>query len=368
MARWACQGTTRDGNGRVIAGATVSVYLTGTNTVASIYAAEAGGAIINSVTSDDTNGAFIFYVDDVTYATTQFFRVVFSKSGYETRTFDHISIVGAATAAVVTLADAQTLTNKTLTEPIIASFFQDAGKTQLMTVPNTASDTLAALDATQTFANKTLTTPIIPSFYQDVAKTKLMTVPNTASDTLVALAATQTLAAKTLTTPTIASFVNATHTHLSVAQGGLAGLLQVVNSSTSALISGTTQMPVDDTIPQITEGFEVITCAITPKSATSILIIIANIIVGDPLGQAGIALFQDATAGALAAVTTGTNIIAPITLVYKMISGTVSATTFRIRIGAHDSGTIYVNNIAGATGRIFGGVASTTLTIFECTS
>jgi hypothetical protein len=59
------------------------------------------------------------------------------------------------------LAHTQTLTNKTLTTPIIASFYQDAGKTKLMTTPNTASDTLAAIAATQTLTNKTLTSPVL---------------------------------------------------------------------------------------------------------------------------------------------------------------------------------------------------------------
>lgn len=61
----------------------------------------------------------------------------------------------------VTLAGAQTLTNKTLTTPVVPSFYQDAGKTKLMTVPNVASDTLVTLAATQTLTNKTLTSPTV---------------------------------------------------------------------------------------------------------------------------------------------------------------------------------------------------------------
>lgn len=56
-----------------------------------------------------------------------------------------------------TITGAQTLTNKTLTTPVIASLYQDAGKTKLMTVPDTASDTLVALAATQTLTNKSMT-------------------------------------------------------------------------------------------------------------------------------------------------------------------------------------------------------------------
>jgi hypothetical protein len=59
------------------------------------------------------------------------------------------------TTKVVDLTTAQTLTNKTLTTPKIASLYQDAGGTKLMTIPNTASDTLAAIAATQVLTNKT---------------------------------------------------------------------------------------------------------------------------------------------------------------------------------------------------------------------
>lgn len=72
------------------------------------------------------------------------------------------------------------------------------------TVPTlTANDTLVGKNTTDTLTNKTLTTPIVVSLYQDAGKTKLMTVPDTASDTLCAIAATQTLTGKTLTSPVV---------------------------------------------------------------------------------------------------------------------------------------------------------------------
>ncbi len=66
----------------------------------------------------------------------------------------------SATGAVVGTTNTQTLTLKTLTTPVIASIYQDAGKTQLMTLPNTASDTLAAIAATQELTNKTVTAAV----------------------------------------------------------------------------------------------------------------------------------------------------------------------------------------------------------------
>lgn len=65
--------------------------------------------------------------------------------------------ITAPTGDVMTKDGTQTGTNKTFTTPIIASLYQDAGKTKLMTVPNVASDTFALLNAVQTLLNKRIT-------------------------------------------------------------------------------------------------------------------------------------------------------------------------------------------------------------------
>jgi len=61
---------------------------------------------------------------------------------------------------IVGTSDTQTLTNKTLTTPVVASLYQDAGKTKLLTMP-AATDTLVGKDTTDTLTNKTLTSPAI---------------------------------------------------------------------------------------------------------------------------------------------------------------------------------------------------------------
>ncbi len=71
-----------------------------------------------------------------------------------------------------------------------------------ITVPN-ASDTLALLTATQTLTNKTLTLPIISS----ISNTGVLTLP-ISTDTLVGRATTDTLTNKTLTAPVISTITN----------------------------------------------------------------------------------------------------------------------------------------------------------------
>lgn len=105
------------------------------------------------------------------------------------------------TGAIVGDSDTQTLTNKTLTTPIISSLYQDAGGTLTVTMP-AATDTLVGKATTDTLTNKTLTTPVISSLYQDAGGTLLVTMP-AATDTLVGKATTDTLTNKTLTSPKI---------------------------------------------------------------------------------------------------------------------------------------------------------------------
>lgn len=143
--------------------------------------------------------------------------------------------------------------------------------------------------------------------------------------------------------------------------------VQVVNTITGAVATGSTVIPLDDTIPQITEGDEYMTLAITPTSATNKLKI--EVILNGSNSAATtntIALFQDATAGALAAISQrqdGNGGSQTMVLTHYMDAGTTSATTFRVRVGAAASAT-YTFNGSGGT-RLMGGKMASSITITE---
>lgn len=146
-------------------------------------------------------------------------------------------------------------------------------------------------------------------------------------------------------------------------------LLQVVNTQTGAVASGSTAIPVDDTVPQNSEGDEYMTLAITPKSSTSKLKIevVVNYSAAAGSKSAIVALFQDATASALACSAASSNTAggteAPITFTHYMTSGTTSATTFKIRAACNDATSFTFNGASGA--RLFGGVFASSITITE---
>jgi hypothetical protein len=143
--------------------------------------------------------------------------------------------------------------------------------------------------------------------------------------------------------------------------------IQIVSTNFSAVATGTTVIPYDDTIPQITEGTEFMTQAIIPKSVTNRLFIEAKIYASNTVIQEIIAaLFQDASANALATqVVYGSTATGEVCLFvsHDMVAGTTSSTTFRIRMGGAAASTTTFNGRGGA--RKFGGVTLSTFKITE---
>ena len=145
------------------------------------------------------------------------------------------------------------------------------------------------------------------------------------------------------------------------------GIVQVVNVQDGAVATGTTVMPYDDTIPQITEGNEFMTLAITPTNASNKLKIEVVINASGSVPMFIVAgLFQDSTASAIAGTLRNDHNATerkPLSISYYMAAGTTSATTFKIRVGLDRAGTTTFNGIGAA--RKLGGVFYSSITITE---
>lgn len=146
-------------------------------------------------------------------------------------------------------------------------------------------------------------------------------------------------------------------------------VIQHVYNSVATVITTTTQIPNDDSIPQNNEGVEVVTQAITPSNSSNRLLIRATVPYDAPTtGSVEVlALFQDTTANALACSSNNVNGTAgpgtTMTLQHEMAAGTTSSTTFKIRIGSSDTNTLTVNGEGSA--RKYGGVLTASISIME---
>lgn len=152
--------------------------------------------------------------------------------------------------------------------------------------------------------------------------------------------------------------------------GGSSGVLvQKVVTETGASATGTTLIPLDDTIPQNTEGDEYMTVTITPTDAANELHIeVVFFGVHNVAAWIIVALFQDSTSDALATGAEYQNIgggMVCIKFFHKMVAGTTSATTFKVRAGGQvgATGTTTFNGTGGA--RYFGGVMASSITVEE---
>lgn len=148
--------------------------------------------------------------------------------------------------------------------------------------------------------------------------------------------------------------------------GGSGTALQYQYSSFTTSGSTSAVIPADTTIPQQTEGLELTTVTITPRSASNLLIIKANFNL-ESSEQCTMALFQDSTANALAAVpvvgANGPQLFSTV-LTHVMTAGTTLATTFKIRVGIESGGSqIRYNNVGGTA--LYNGVCESMLEVWE---
>lgn len=147
-------------------------------------------------------------------------------------------------------------------------------------------------------------------------------------------------------------------------------IIQTQGNVVSAVATGTTTIPRDDSIPQNTEGDQYLSQSITPRSASNKLTIQVTAHISNSGSSQSMvaALFQDSTAAALAAMNItlqGGTVPDEITFTHIMTAGTTSATTFKVRIGANGASTTTLNGASGA--RLLGGTMASSIIIFEST-
>ena len=200
-------------------------------------------------------------------------------------------------------------------------------------------------------------------------------VTNTGANIVCAAGDSYMLRATAANTVEVIGFVAAASlvTPLPLSRGGTGSavtrqLAQTSTATRTTVGTGTTQIPGDDTIPQITEGDEYLTISFTPTSASSTLKIRASCTATHSVAGVGLvlAIFQDAIANALAvdwATTPQINYCVPLNAYHEMTAGTTSAITFRLRLGGNAAGTTTVNGATGA--RFYGGVGLLRITVDE---
>lgn len=135
----------------------------------------------------------------------------------------------------------------------------------------------------------------------------------------------------------------------------------------STYFGGSDAIPVDDTIPQSSEGSGLISFSYTPRSATNKLRIRATVqAAADGLRNVVAALFVGSGSDAVKtayATSGGALYYVNVCLEYEAVAGTTSPITIALRAGPGGGGVCYFNGSASA--RLFGGTSATSLTVEE---
>lgn len=149
----------------------------------------------------------------------------------------------------------------------------------------------------------------------------------------------------------------------------------VIGHKITTLTSNTTtstNIPLDDTIPRNTEGYEVLTLSYTPKSASSIIVVEALIHAnsGDFNYPIILALFKDSEASAACASLQYVSYqsylnIDPARLTYTETAGSTSARTYKIRVGPGNSSAVTTGINRAYNQRFLGGVVQSHLRVTE---
>ena len=146
-------------------------------------------------------------------------------------------------------------------------------------------------------------------------------------------------------------------------------VLQIVSTQRSDLFTGTVAIPIDDTIPQISEGDQIFSLSITPKKATSFLVL--EVVLYATSGSNRFyytgAVFRNGAADAVGAGVCRfptDQQISPLPISFRVNSNSTATTTFTVRAGSDlANANFYLNG--NGSGRRFGGVLFSSFKITE---
>lgn len=157
-------------------------------------------------------------------------------------------------------------------------------------------------------------------------------------------------------------------------------LTEMVDYSSTATSSGvgssanvfpcSTVIPFDDSIPQITEGEQVVGVTFTPQLDTSMVEVSYAVMGSVSKGMyVASAVFQDNASNALTgslglAMATGPNQKFCIQGTFQISAATATARTYNLRVGPSQTGTVYVNGDSSGN-RLFGGACTAVITARE---
>lgn len=186
---------------------------------------------------------------------------------------------------------------------------------------------------------------------------------------------------------TLQSGVGAVSTSVTALQGnvttitsqvGSAGVVDYRYSQTAASLDLPSTIPWDDSVPQITEGNEILTVTITPKKSANLLVIAGTVNWTEPSNHSDyftVALFRDAGANAIATAVDGASNgngrctgnagypqVCSMPFRFTTVAGSTAATTFRVRVGLN-GGNVVINR--GYDARKLGGTLYSTLSVTE---
>lgn len=303
-------GTLLDVGGLIIPGGTVSFYNAGTTTPQTVYSNSSLSTPLSQPIAADSAGRL-----PTIYLTTGSFKVVISDASANViKTIDNVdSGLPASTGAIVAA---------------IPAFFA-------------ATTTSAARSAIGAAAASDVTT-------NSSAISAIQAQITGVGGTLGALAGKSTLA----------------YTDLGTGFGTVC-IQDVLVASSSALITCAGTIPFDNTVPQISEGTQILSGSFTPKSGSSSLEIVCEITGSlSTSNDVGLAFFRDAIASAIDVkwMWSAAHSIS-MRLSTRYASPGTSSYTFQARMGGA-TGTFYVNGATGGT-QIMGGQALATLRIRE---